>query len=528
MNKTVRIISWVIFGLSVLLSLAYLFVGLGLITDQFYWIYLFKDYRGDPMTVGSLWLGNVWGRLVSDSLISYRILKWLIELLSLYAAIRIESIYKEKGSVLLCALSLLLIGYGWQNEYSPTVVTNFFIVLTVVAFSRYTRENSVRAVIGMGTMAGVSAVMRFPNIVSLPIIVFLMLLFGLTNHSKVKKIIVHVFIMTITTLLVWWVAMALLMKTIHPVGALITDLNSSAQGSHGLSNLINGYLWDFASFFGLFTSAFFFGMSLRVVRGNFPKIWKTIFGVFVLLLFSLFYVKTIGFHKWGNSKLIPFLSACIFVIVLVGIVKSILRGKYVDAINYFSIALLCFVSTAGSDTRYSKLFPVTLFFLPYLCQKIIGFRKSDLFVYPVLLTIVFCSLVCYWANPVAISEKPLWARTQRVPVNSLSLVRLSEEEADWVTNTLVATQKYPGMKKTFGIASFFLNYVSHGEINVASNAFDESYLNDNEFVEMQVSQIKQGEYIFVCTMGTTLFEQALVEEGFHLIEKNDLFKIYSL
>ena len=42
-----------------------------------------------------------------------------------------------KNKITILAFSILLVGSGWQNEFSPTVITNFFICLQVYLFIKY-------------------------------------------------------------------------------------------------------------------------------------------------------------------------------------------------------------------------------------------------------------------------------------------------------------------------------------------------------------------------------------------------------
>lgn len=530
MNRQFRVLPWVAFGIALLLSFAYLFIGLGLINDQFYWIYLCKDYKISPMSVGTLWLGHIWGSLFSYSLISFRILKWLIELLTLFFACRVSKLNCNYFTVFICALSILFIGYGWQNEYGATVLTNLFVVLTICAFSRYITKCTVGSLTSLAIVSGASAIVRFPNIMIIPIVSILIVSWGICRKDRLVAILEHSVLFIGIAFALWWGSMAALLGTLNPLAMLNASMTSVAQGSHSFSSLLNGYLWDFSSFWGLLASSFLFGMTIFVYRGALSKKWKSLVCVCSVLLFGLFFLKTVGFHKWVNMQLMQFLSAGILILLLVGIYGALSKKDSVRAILYFAILMLVFVPTMGSDTRYLKLFPLTIFFLPALWQSIVGVRKEDLFFLPTCSVLVLCTLLCFWGNPVASSEKPvpLWTCTQKIPDNSLGPIRISKDEATWVHSISHAVESYRGSKVAYGFASFFLNYVSKGDISIMSPIFGDQVMDDESFFAQQLPLLQEYKYILICTMTHSLFEQKLVDAGYILREKNGLFSVYSL
>ena len=530
MTRQFRVMPWVAFSIALLLSFAYLFIGLGLINDQFYWLFLCKNYRSSPMSVGTLWLGHIWGSLFSYSLISFRILKWIIELLSLFFACRIAKFNRNGFTVYLSALALLLIGYGWQNEYSPTVLTNLCIVLIVYAFSLYMTKWSTASLIIMALFTGVSAVVRFPNIMAVPIMALSIIVYGIGKGEKIICIIKHVVLFLGTSLAVWWFATAALLMTPTPISSLRASISSVAQGAHSFESLLNGYLWDFSSFWGLMTTSFFFGMTMVVYRGGTSGKWKVFVCICSVILFGLFFLKTVGFHKWVNMQLLQFLSASILMLLIVGIYLSVLNKNVSRGVLYLCVLMLSFVPTMGSDTRYMKLFPLTLYFLPFLWQSVVGIRKDDRYLLPTCAELVFCAMLCFWGNPNASSEKsiPLWTCTEKDSSSSLAPVRISKGEMEWVQAISKAVDTYEGPKVSYGFASFFLNYVSRGKISLASSNFGDQIMNENDYFEQQFPHLQDNKFIFICTMKPSLFEQKLVDEGYIMREKNALFKVYSL
>lgn len=514
-----------IFVLSLVLSVAYLFVGVGCQRDQFYWISLFDSYSTMPMVSLTLWLGKIWGRVFSLSILSMRLFAWLIEMASFLMAFMLIPRSHRKESIFLIAVSILLMGYGWQKEYSPTVITNFMIVASILCLLRYQKSRTpLKSVCILSVVTGLAISARFPNVVFLIIIPVALLCLDLNCRRNRYDRLKNIFIYVAASVAVYWLVMSVLTHSLFSFSDICSSFSSTSHGTHSVDALYKQYLWDFSSFFSFVAAAVFFLLPLFLYNNSeVGNGWKIVISILSASLFILFFVKSIGFHKWNNTMLLYFLSASVVACSLFSLYNSIRLRVWNDVVILSFIIIMSFVSTLGSDTRYLKLFPVTLFFLPYIWQKAFHGNNGVSKFIPIPLILCLFAILCYAGNPVCdFGSEPFRECKYHVDNPVFDGILMTDDDVEAVSNIENDVKSYPGPKKIYGNLAHFVSVISCGEIELGNSGF-----NFN-FDDISKAPLDAETTLFICNEHSDDVKSGLVylnEMGYNVVAENSMYYI---
>lgn len=514
---------------SIVLSIVYLFYGVGSQRDQFYWMSLFGSYATEPMTSLTLWIGNIWCTIFSQSILSLRILKWILEMASFAFAFSIIPKRVRHNSFLVLAISILLMGYGFLNEFSPTVLTNFFIVVLAFLLKQFNNtDNPIWTVILLSVISGLAISARFPNVVILFIIsISILCLRPLPQKHIITTRIVYALIYLALSVTLYWIVMSVLTSSSFSFSQLASSFSQATNHSHSINALYQQYLWDFPIFFDFFASAFLFSISLLIYKDSrINTKWKIAISTISIVIFCLYFIKCIGFHKWNNTLLYYFISASVLAVTCIGLYQKITKKKKESIAFLVIIIALCFVSTIGSDTRSLKLFPIVLYFLPYIYGTSISDDKYDFLFLPLPLLLGLCSVMCYLGNPVNnIDCSPLWKGASKLQIPVYNGILLSKTDYDIAEKIISDSTEYLGPKTAYGNFAPFISIVSNGEIqNGNKNEYQFDFYNRLE----SMAEISKNSTLFISKDNSDSFQEFIdffAKKGYLVIDEMPIYYI---
>ena len=476
---------------SITLSIFYIYHGLGNLIDQFYWFTLMKDPMDYPMTIGSFYIGKIWSYLFKESIVSFRWLKWIFEISSILLLYIVTYNKTVKNKITILAFSILLVGSGWQNEFSPTVITNFFICLQVYLFIKYRNTNLIKYLIFLSICSSLSILIRFPNIVSVVILFFFILILD------IKKKYIHSILYVVLSLVLYYVILCIVYNTIVPYEIIFSSVSRASGNTHTFFSMINGYIWDFPIFFPMVCVCLFFLQVNDFINSKVTSTKNKFILFFCLFfLFCFYFLKSVGFHKWNNTLLLLLLSAYIISNILVKIYVSKKNNNKNNIVIFILIILMSFVATAGSDTRYLKLYPLLLFFYPLINNiEDQSFDRTRIINFAILL----CTLLCYIFNPLTLTKPHTLIEEKyesNIPVlKSLKITSTDKLIIEEICKDATLTDS---KKVVYGNLAYFVTYISEERIKLGSKDYWQDF-NDTIFVNKCINEFNDANEIYVCS-----------------------------
>ena len=151
-------------------TLWFVFAGFGNHQDPLYWLYKYQHLEGGWMAVGTLLTGGAVVRIFGAELLPLRLFGWLCTVAAIvlpYCCLLDKD--QRKTNLHWLALTLLLMGYGAFQEFSPGTLTVLLLsVIWVLASKSYTIHYTpyIAAI-----AAGLAIAVRFPNILVLLVLI---------------------------------------------------------------------------------------------------------------------------------------------------------------------------------------------------------------------------------------------------------------------------------------------------------------------------------------------------------------------
>lgn len=318
-------------------TLWFVFAGFGNHQDPLYWLYKYQHLEGGWMAVGTLLTGGAVVRLFGAELLPLRLFGWLCTVTAIvlpYCCLLDKD--QRKTNLHWLALTLLLMGYGAFQEFSPGTLTVLLLsAIWVLASKSYTIHYTpyIAAI-----AAGLAIAVRFPNILVLLVLIPLWK----------KRSLWCVPIAAATAGLVY--LLGYLFVTPAPMDAAMT--------SHDVWPMISK-LWTNA---GMLIGFILMGIGVLALKSERIKELKNerVRGLAVGLTLVLFIAYTIKPTQWYNIDLTYLISALCIVIAVAASKSEIINHKFEILIG---LAILI-VATLGTDTAWLKLFPAMLCLLP--------------------------------------------------------------------------------------------------------------------------------------------------------------------
>ena len=150
--------TWILPLLAVLWTLSFVFWGGGG-NDPYYWISVYDGVIGGGKSISFLTvaLGYFLGETFGYTLLTYRLAGWICDLLAVLVPfifiVPKDRRFSPKG-LLFLSLTLLLMGYGTFNEFSPGTLPFLLLSACLVPLHKFSLDGGMKSVL---TLAVISA-----------------------------------------------------------------------------------------------------------------------------------------------------------------------------------------------------------------------------------------------------------------------------------------------------------------------------------------------------------------------------------
>lgn len=528
-----RLLNISFFVISICYSISFLFLSLGFGRDTFYWISKISLYNESFMVVGTLWLGYVWTILFGDSLLSVRVLSWIISessLLLFYFVLMPKTKWLTKLPLL--STAIILMGSGSQFfEFSPTSVTVLLLSIIAIIVIKYIQTNLRKYLYLCAMVSSFAIACRFPNIVCIIMVGAIIVLNDYSAKNSIKKIITNIFIYTITTFILYYIIMVMFINSFDVFGFMINSFKQASSGSHSMSVMIGTLQRYFILLFNYIALFFFFGATLKLYKSNDKNIIKLFFTGCLCVLFIFLFVKSVGFHKWNNIQLYYFLSAISISLIIYFIISGIEQNNSRKTYTMLSMLLIGIVAPLGSDTGWYKLFPMFVVYLPILLYDLYSSINKN--AYSLLMSlhgiILLFTTICYIANPITPSKTPipLWKNTIYSNHNKLKGIFITPNDNKRIDDYVSDYNKYSENNNNTAIYGsmdpYTMIYICNQYNNKAISIDYSTDFDDNVFVDKNDAMIKKDKpTIFVVKPfnKNSLFYKNLIANKYKLIKES--------
>lgn len=345
-----RSVKLVVCILALLTSLSFYLWGVTL-TDNYFWIYRCRFPEEVVMCLLSLMGMKAWLTTFGFTLLSSRILAWLLNVLSVVIPYWFLLKRGERARYIyyFCA-ALIVMGPGIAKCCTPDGFTALLLSMLIVAFVKFIQNP--RKLLPAALLAIFTALltaMRFPNIVVVPFIAILMVLMMGKGQRKWCYAVSYVAF----SLVLYWGVMTLLLgdtNCVARLGESFAKETGNVNGRHTMMGLILRYGKSvLLSLIALFS----IGLSCFLSKRYFAEKKRVGFVLAVLLGTVLCYgiLGRIGvkLHSW------PVCIAPLVCLSLLYVASQSFKGKnHTQAWLCVFLGLVIFVPSAGSDTGFQK------------------------------------------------------------------------------------------------------------------------------------------------------------------------------
>lgn len=341
-------------------------------TDEPYHIMNAIDYKTNPIALLSYFMANIWGKVCGFSIFSLRVFAAIISILTL--SISIIYFYKKtkKTSTSFIVFGILSFLFCLKQYYifGWDAISDLFLICTTICYLLYSQKKQYTYLFLLSITSSFLFLSRFPNIVIVPIICFMLFLHFWRKEEKKNRISFAIFLYLVSfsfcTILIIWLIYGDFFIYIQHLKKI-----ESING-HNLSFLVERYfgsILECLKMIGLLLSILlgFYFINIIPLQNKVKCFLKAIclfpFGLYIFL----------------QNQEYNFLLSYLFTAFLVAAILYIIINQYLDQrhIEFFtinmSIALLLFavIPISGSNTGLYKVmniyfYPILLCYLPPL------------------------------------------------------------------------------------------------------------------------------------------------------------------
>jgi hypothetical protein len=365
------IFNYLILLMSLAYSLVFIFYGIDF-TDSFYYINLCKDYTSSPMIILTLLIGKCWMLLFGDSLISLRVLNWVILILTIFLPfIMLIPSNSRKENLKYLSISIILITILNDNVFGGDVCTLFFLALSISFLIKFLRSNKLIHLLLYGITSSLLILVRFPNILILPASA---IIFGIIGYSKnyqkpgKEKILLSFFKTIGTYFSICILLCTLIIMIVYGSVSEFTSRLSFSIGnideSHSIIPMFRVYCRDFIK---LFQYTGVCVLIFLIVNNNlkFNGLIQKIFRFSAVIFLALFLKVEIGIMKY-NWNISLFYSAIVCSILISYSVLYVQNKEYNKLILISIVLFFSIIPVLGSNTGLLKFSYFSIAFLPTL------------------------------------------------------------------------------------------------------------------------------------------------------------------
>lgn len=383
-------------SLSIIYSLSFSFWSIW--GDTYYWINHFDLYKQEFMTILSMWLGQQWCLLFGKTVISTRMLSWLLcSLAMLIPYFFLQNKTERKTNIHLIAIGYIFMGYGNYNFYNPDATTTLTLSALSTFIICYIKKQHIVFIILLSLISAISFSFRFPNIVALPWISVILFLTNYRIHKlNFKNNLLIVAIYSLISLLGYYCVVKYLSNADSVIEyAIDAIVNQKVGPTHSLSNLIWGYAWD------LFRMSVKLGLLIitaySLYKFTFYKSFKKsklFLSCAIFTIIMILYVNKWGSIEWIRLYSFGMIIFCIFITRRL-YKKDKNTSHLIIAISLISLGM---IGPAGSDTGWLKMFPYFIAFTPIIFKWYIENFSFKIEHKYFLYTCLFISMYTFYTN----------------------------------------------------------------------------------------------------------------------------------
>lgn len=503
------------------------------------------DFTSSPMLTLTLLIGKGWMSIFGDSLISYRVLNWMLWILSalLPYFILVPSDLRIRN-LKFVSLSLILTAVLNFNMYGGDVSTLFFLTLSASFIIKYYYTNKVIHLLIFGICSSLLILVRFPNI--LMVLAFIVVL-GIMEYSKnypklpggrivlsfVKKISVYFVVCIACYLLI----IRIIYGSLSEFTSKLTLSILNTDESHTIITMVKVYLKHFVKLFQYVGVCFLLFIIINN-KLNFSLLIQRILTILALLFFILFLKVEIGIGGY-NVNISLFYSAIICSILILNSIFHFHKQEN-DKLVFISIILiLAIIPVLGSTTGLFRYAPFLISFLPVILvsNQSVFQEKPDLR----YLFVIFILFTVYTKMMFVYEDSNITNLKYEFKTEKLKHIRTTRANVEYIDDVLKVFEGFEKDKKTvlfYGKVSHVFYYLTDTKPLCQVSFWMPPYdLNEVKKVEQTVIS-NRPVVIFVPSYpeisaqnfknrnSISPFEEMLIENGYYASAKNS-FIIYN-
>ena len=508
--------AWALLLCALLFSLRYVFEGLGNVMDPLYWMHKYAHAEGGWMASGTIVIGHMLVSIFGEQLMPLRLVGWLCVVVAIVLpyCMLLDS-KQRKTNILWLVIALMLMNYGAFQEFSPGTLTVLCLSSLWCVFIRFQRTKKRVWLIILGLLTGVSVVIRFPNILVLPIVlVALCMLTDLPWLMRLRYMVWYILSVLIGAGMLYGIAWVVMTPAYM----------DAAMGSHQISSMIEQLWTKGALLFGMaaiWVGVVFAGRELNRRWSHAPWCNAAMYGIgLVVAFFIAHYIAFVPKEKqWYNIDLTYMVSALCLVLAVLSGKKELWWGT-----------LLMVVAPLGTDTAWMKLFPAVLCLLPIAAVE----HKKEIHAYllPLLFIFAFAVMVRFSSNSVGrcdLSMVDTWAS-----VSPYEHIKVPAQDAEWLEHVKTDYEQYADSNSTILAVGQRMHMVR--EVTGCQAAvYNEFWSNifDKVYTEKYHEYICNERPIVICTFAPNFktkptykdtqsaFEDMLRAEGYREIDRSE-------
>lgn len=355
--------------------------------DPFYYYNSVMFYNEDLMQSFALWIGYLWRLLTGDNVFSFRLLGWLMGLLSI--VIPYFSLLDRKGwkeHIHWFALGVIFMGPMTQGMYVPDAPSVLFLVILSTLVLKYgVSSNKQMCVLALNS--AVCTASRFPNI----LIVILLLILIICENVRKKKTWLHTSRLFATYILLFFASYYFLVAALDGAPHISINHNPSVNGaaggaesSHSIMALLHMYWWSGLQLFWISTSSIGIYALVRYFTPE-GRAWNWISAVAGSIAMYL------SWHHFKDEKMLFF----VVMIILIFLIWKRNPSRYsVFVLGYVAFAGI--IACAGSNTGFMKVYPYYACFSPLILLAVKKDLQENHFNKAVLCMYLYFSVSCLW------------------------------------------------------------------------------------------------------------------------------------
>lgn len=336
--------------LALLVSWSFYMWGV-IMPDNYFWIYKSRVPEESVMCLLSFWGMKVWFTTFGFTLLSSRILAWLLNVLTVLISywFLLKKDERAKYFYYFCA-ALIVMGLGIAKCCTPDGFTALLLSMIIVVFVKFIQDTrKLMPAVWMTVFTALLTAARFPNIVVIPFIAIMMLLMMDKGKGKWYYAISYV----VFSLALYWGLTTLLLGDTDCVARLGDSFAKETGNANGRHSMLGLFLRYGKSALLALIALFSIGLSCYLKKRYFAEKKRVGFVLAVLLGTILCYgiIGRIGekFHSW---------TVCIAPLVclsLLFVAYRAYKGKDFSQVWLcVFLGLVIFVPSAGSDTGFQK------------------------------------------------------------------------------------------------------------------------------------------------------------------------------